>query len=223
MAEALRIQIFWRIALLPGCVSGFYRSHQIFKTEWLRAAINSLDVLIPSPQNESVDSTQNRIDIVKEMWVEEQQKYFTKQIFEKRKTSWIEYFSNPYVMFAYTVAALLSAPFIGFFQQLPFNCTKNPIIKIIIVFVTALYVSYTIYAQKSMKNAEANRYEREIFPFDRTALLLSKNLTTDAKEDIKIKQEILRQLGEEALAGNSDWLLSADKRSLPLHNIKLDK
>ena len=223
MAEALRIQIFWRIALLPSCVSGFYRSHQIFKTEWLRAAINSIDVLIPSPQNESVDSTQNRIDIIKEMWIEEQQRFLAKRIFEKRKTSWIDLITHPYVMITYTVLALFFAPFIGFFHQLAFNWTGNSIIKSIIVFVTALYVSYTIYAQKSMNIAEANRYERELFPFDRAALLLSKNLTTDSKEEIKIKQDVLRQLGEEALAGNSDWLLSAEKRSLTLRNIKIDK
>lgn len=223
MAEALRVQIFWRIALLSGCVSAYYRSHQIFKTEWLRAAINSLDVLIPSPQKESVDSTRNRIDFVKERWVEEQQNYLTNQIIKNRQTSFFDKIFKPEALFIYTVATLISVPFIGFIQHSPIGFTGSPLVKGIVVFVTALYAAYTIYAQKPIKIAEANRYEREIFPFDRAALLLSKDLTTAPEEEVKIKQDVLRQLGEEALAGNSDWLLSADKRSLSLHNIKLDK
>ena len=235
IAEALRIQIFWRIALLRGCISGFYRSHQIFKTEWIRATINSLDVLIPAPQEESLESSCKRIDFVKEMWIKGQQKYFTDNILKKRKTSWIDKFSNPIPLFILTLLALGSAPFwnqmqqstLGWAGSSPFWHHAFIVVRVIIAIAVAVYVGLTISAQKPIQEAEANRYERELFPFDRAMLLLSQNTSgnlqdeIEQKEEFNQKQDILRQLGEEALAGNSDWLLSVVKRELSFRNIKL--
>ena len=229
IAEALRIQIFWRIALLPGCISGFYRSHQIFKTEWVRASINSLDVLIPSPPKESLDSSCKRIDFVKEMWIKEQQEFFTNRILQKRKTSWIDRISNPKAIFILTLIALGTAPFwnqmqrstLGWTGSSPFWHYAFIVVRVIIAIAVALYVCFTIITQKPIHEAEANRYERELFPFDRAMLLLSQNSSGNQQDDIKQKQEILRQLGEEALAGNSDWLLSVVKRELSFRNVKL--
>lgn len=236
IAEALRIQIFWRIALLRGCVSGFYRSHQIFKTEWIRAAINSLDVLIPAPQEESLESSCKRIDFVKEKWIKGQQKFFTDRILKKRQTSWIDRFSNPIPLFLLTLLALGTAPFwnqmqqstLGWAGSSPFWHYVFIVARVIIAIAVAAYVCLTIIAQKPIQEAEANRYERELFPFDRAMLLLSNNSSgnlqdeIEQKKEIKQKQEILRQLGEEALAGNSDWLLSVVKRELSFRNVKLD-
>lgn len=231
IAEALRIQIFWRIASMSGCVSGYYRSHQIYKTEWLRAAINSLDVLIESPQEESNDVRLDRIDFVKNIWIKEQQEFFTTKITQKRKKTRIDYFTHPYAMIAFSVMILALAPFFDFLQESIVRYCNGSICclavyclcHILITVLIAMYISFSIKTQTPIEKEEANRYEREIFPFDRAMLLLSKNLTANPAEEIEVKQNILRQLGEEALAGNSDWLLSVDKRSLTMNNVKLDK
>ncbi len=85
VAEALRIQIFWRIAGIRHCVSGYYRSHQIPETEWIRAAVNSLDVFMNPPEDSGFEaSTLERINFVKNKWVSGQRNYFPKKINERK-------------------------------------------------------------------------------------------------------------------------------------------
>ena len=237
IAEALRVQIFWRIAAMSGCVSGFYRSHQIFKTEWLRAAVNSLDVLIPSPKADSSDAQYERIEFVKEKWVKKQQDFYTDRIAQRRKSTRLDKYL-PRILIVITIIPLIPAFLWNTIHQLLFsNCLESQssffiyVILISVAFIAAYCKAKSIKAQKDIKKFEAERYEREVFPFDRAELLLLKNLATapneeeninQKEEDIKFKQNILRQLGEETLAGNSDWLLSVTKRSLSFKNVKFD-
>lgn len=230
IAEAFRIQIFWRIASISGCVSGFYRSHQSFKTEWLRAALNSIDVLVPSPKNSSNPSWQARLDFVKKIWILGQQQFFTNRILNKRKKVWTDYIANPYFLIIATFIALSFVPFFDYFQRWIFNLCKDSSIALGVISLfycaVALFSAWIVYrsinAQEHMKIMEANRYEREIFPFDRATLLLENNFTNNSYIDTAVKKSILCQLGEEALAENSDWLLSVENRSLAFRNMRLN-
>ena len=77
IAEALRIQLFWRIAGMSDCVSGYYRSHQLPKTDWLRAAINGLDVLFAAPEDVNFNKTPSeRLTFVREVWINGQLQFF---------------------------------------------------------------------------------------------------------------------------------------------------
>ena len=86
VAEALRVQIFWRIAEMRNCVSGHYRTHQLHETDWLRTAINGLDVLFDSPKKENFDKTRKeRLLFVHNLWIKAQLKYFQKKLAEGEK------------------------------------------------------------------------------------------------------------------------------------------
>lgn len=88
VAEALRVQVFWRIAEIDGCVSGHYRTHQLPETEWLRAAINGLDVLLEAPDPKNFDKSRTeRLAFVREVWINGQLKFFKKRLDAGEKES----------------------------------------------------------------------------------------------------------------------------------------
>lgn len=81
VAEALRVQIFWRIADMNDCVSGYYRTHQLPETEWLRAAINGLDVLMEKPDEMNFQKSRaERLAFVHDVWINGQLKFFQNRL-----------------------------------------------------------------------------------------------------------------------------------------------
>ena len=107
VAEALRVQIFWRIAGIRDCVSGYYRSHQIPETEWIRAAVNGLDVFLDRPKKSDFKASRlERIDFVKNSWVSGQRDYFSNTINKRKKAQKgaPAFWTHRYVM--YFLAAL---------------------------------------------------------------------------------------------------------------------
>lgn len=81
VAEALRVQFFWRIAGVEKCVSRYYPSYQSSKTDWVRTGLNGLDVLFRTN-----DKLQD-FNKVKQYWVEAQKEYFSKTPKRRRDSS----------------------------------------------------------------------------------------------------------------------------------------
>lgn len=240
VAEALRIQIFWRIAGMNDCVSGYYRSHQIPETEWIRAAVNGLDVFLPEPketapgepkETDSGDSPVNRIHFVKDTWILGQRNYFisgrNKRINNLKKAN---FFTHPAMLVGLAILFFglqLKGDIIRFFYSPSLNqsnlaITIFVVIGIVLSFITGLVVKYTMELKFKRYKAEAKRFEQVLFPFDR-ALLLLNSLENDAKQHvvneetiINKQQMILRQLGSEAISENINWLLTVGEQDLTL-------
>ena len=86
LAEALRIQIFWRIAGVSDVVSTFYRSYQNNDLEWLRSALNCFSLIFPLfPQN-TIDVSK-RVEFIQKHWIEDQYKYFEKGVKRRKNIS----------------------------------------------------------------------------------------------------------------------------------------
>lgn len=76
LAESLRIQIYWRIGGLDTSVPGNFRSHQIETLDWLRIALNSLDVTV-LPSHHIADKSL-LIRMVDKIWIEVDKKFVFK-------------------------------------------------------------------------------------------------------------------------------------------------
>lgn len=68
LADSLEVQIYWRLAGLKQLVSDNFRSHQIPELDWLRIALNGLDVSIPA--SKPVDNPKHCINVIDKIWVE---------------------------------------------------------------------------------------------------------------------------------------------------------
>ena len=139
VAEALRVQIFWRIAGIPDCVSGYYRSHQIPETEWIRAAVNGLDVFLNPPVNSDFSaSREERINFVKNVWVSGQRDYFSKTINKKKNEQKgpAAFWAHPYMKWFFAV--------LFFYLQLKGDISKFAFSVLHNIVVGAIHVSVLV-------------------------------------------------------------------------------
>ena len=223
LAEALRIQIFWRIAGMNDCVSDYYRSHQIQETEWIRAAINSLDVFLNASETSGfIASQEERIRFTIHNWVEGQRNYFAAKANKKKEEQkgFVSFFTHPYMLL---ILALIffCLPLKGDFIKLlyTFNPDRKPVdlclhifvvTGLLLTIVTVITILCTMHLKFKRSKAEAKRFEQILFPFDRATLLLKSNRSIDEQ------QLILRQLGTEAISENVSWLLTVGEQDLNL-------
>ena len=214
VAEALRVQIFWRIAGMSACVSGFYRTHQLPETDWLRTAINGLDVLLAAPENQNFKKTpEERLTFVRDVWVNGQLKFFQSRIIKGAKA--YTHSSSEIFWFSLWFVLIVIFPFIPTWMEF-FHVQYALTAEIVQVIYGLFLASIPIYGfmlfWKTIKQpqSELNRYKQMLFPYDRAILLL------ESKPEIKEQQTILRQLGTEAISENASWLLSMGERELAL-------
>ena len=229
LAEALRIQIYWRIAGMSDCVSAYYRSHQIQETEWIRAAINSIDVFLDKPSDSGFKAKpEERLNFSIEKWVKGQRDYYTnkKNVKKDEQNGFDSLFTHQVILYilalSYFCIPLKGDIFnlsIAFFSK-HFNiCFPQPCPITLWVFcgfsalVTVLTIFYVVCNMRlkfKRSKAEAKRFEQILFPFDRATLLLNTEKEPDQQK------MILRQLGTEAISENVNWLLTVGEQDLTL-------
>ena len=220
IAEALRIQIYWRIAGIGDCVSGYYRSHQIPETEWIRAAVYGLDVFLSNPSDSDfLASPTERIQFVKQNWVLGQRKYFSDKSTKKKneQKGFRYYFTHQYMLLALAGLFFCLPIKSEFIKRCYSSCNQSDsaiMFFVIVGLAVSLITSLVIYCTMSLKfkraKQEAKRFEQILFPFDRAALLL--NIPRSDEE----QKMILRQLGTEAVSENVNWLLTVGEQDLNL-------
>ena len=223
LAEALRIQIFWRIAGMSDCVSGYYRSHQIPETEWIRAAINGLDVFLASPDAADFSASQEeRIRFTINNWVEGQRSYYSSKANKRNREQKgiASFFFHPYFL-TFLIILYFFRPFkFDLFRYLT-SLNPGPIVHdiwlhlyvalhLLMFTVTLTTIMCAMYLKFNRTKIEAKRFKQILFPFDRAAILL------DAPRDSDEQQLILRQLGTEAISENVSWLLTVGEQDLTL-------
>lgn len=214
VAEALRVQIFWRIAGMSDCVSGYYRTHQLPETDWLRSVINGLDVLFAKPEDKNFKKTlPERLKFVLDVWINGQLRFFQNRL-AKGEPAYIPSNFDKSLMYLW-LASIVMFPFIPTWMELFYSYSAFGA-EFAIVIYRLLLVSFPIYGLRlvwkriKQPQSELVRYKQMLFPYDRAILLLT--LENETKET----HVILRQLGTEAIAENASWLLSVGERKLNL-------
>ncbi len=273
LAEALRVQIFWRIAGMSHAVSGYYRSHQVNDLSWLRCALNGIDVLLSSPHSVS-ENLHSRIDYVQECWMNKEsggQIPYFKGAIQKRREPWgkkkdtnndlkdkvktherktlkqkFKLFMDWIFLTLYYIAEkkyikipllglftilLVSQPVMDNFTETIFrigNETDDALCLIVAFgiscsFLTSLIFVALLYVQLMRFEQEAARYERMLYPYTRASILLDRKKKTlpsavgeERNKILEDCQDILCNLGTEALSENAEWLLSVGERELTL-------
>ena len=214
IAEALRIQLFWRIAGMSDCVSGYYRSHQLPKTDWLRAAINGLDVLFAAPEDVNFNKTPSeRLTFVREVWINGQLQFFQDRL-AKGEPTYTNSRTEIWLIAVWLVSIVLF-PFIPTWMEfLHARCALiTECFQIAYGFLLIslpIYGLYIFWNTIKQPQSELNRYKQMLFPFDRAILLLK------SEQESKEPDVVFRQLGTEAIAENASWYLSMEERKLTL-------
>lgn len=203
LAEALRVQVFWRLSGVSANVAEHYL--QLVKTEvgWVREALRSMSLatsLAPSSKN-------NLPDVAEKFWIDSQTRYFVgpnPQVIEgkaqqcKALQQRFDFASNV----ALTVGAcLVGTAIIASIYPLPVGIKATAFAYSTSLFLVAAVIKGYVSAMGF--GEQASGYEK--------AGAVFRNAQRLFKLDPSNRLECLLALGKYALAENADWLIQRRK------------
>jgi hypothetical protein len=201
LAEALRVQFFWMAAGLRDLAAEQYLPKQAGEMVWIRDAMSECGlydgVLERSPHHLDDLATRSRLA---HTWVKSQSNFFLKtgNRHERKKKA--------LTLFASLAAGLgLIAPLVGLREQYE---AWSHTVAAIALWWSALAWNYI---ERRGFDQEARQYARMYSLFHDADERLKK---VEKEKDFKVSEEIVRELGREALAENGDWLLMHRERKL---------
>ena len=230
LAEGLRVHLFWRLARLKEEVPDHYLRRQRGELDWIRQAIRVWTIPTkmeaPTDHPDPVAKHPERLQIVLDRWVSDQAAYFRKA---GRRDHWRSMVLR-YVEYGFFIAGLILA-FIKVLLPLlePIlagvsmtrdhtgtdNVHKSSLEPILPIMSMSLVVGALlhIYAKVLSLAEHAKQYGRmsEIFSLAEDSLqgLLKAG-------DLEGAHKLIKDLGQEALAENGDWVLLHRERPLEM-------
>lgn len=209
LAEALRVQIFWRVAGMTNDVRVGYWTHQIKELDWLRFTVKSASA--------SVDSESGVPDyrIVCERWVADQQAFLEKKIatFQEKERFW----GTLGQCFALVSLFGIVIRVIDDNWVQPAQCLTT------IALAAASFLAFSCFTWNRLKayGSQRKRYVKlsPIYRYVEETLATLEAKTEEKDADVaainRDRQNLLRYLGATALSENADWFLAKRKLELP--------
>ena len=210
LAEACRVQYFWKIAGIRDCASDFYLREQRDELEWIRQAVQTTE-LGPSSGPENHDAA--KLKFVRDAWIDDQLRYFAghegkpggKAAFNRDKDKFWSGLTRGLFLSGVGVT-LLTALFHGLFVD-PAAETSGWIVQGMILVYGLIFAASGVSKVHHETRAfaeNANRYQRMALGYQLARIRIDSVLGAG---DLPLARSAIRAIGIEALAENSDWLL----------------
>jgi hypothetical protein len=225
LAEGLRVQFFWRLAGVPDTVATHYLRKQRSELDWIRNSIRVANLLCDaqSGQGASLSSGSvppDRYRWILKRWVEDQGSYFTRATARDHGKAqgherWVRRFFGTGIGLA---LGLLMLQLLLLPQLLPPPdrawIDTTPLMNLLIVLMglaLVLAVLWEGYSDKMAYAEQVKQYQRTSHVFWLASQRLKDCLEQEKAQDAL---RVIRELGEEALAENGDWVLLHRARPL---------
>jgi hypothetical protein len=224
LAEALRIQFFWRVAGLRDAVVDHYLRKQRGELEWIRNALRAWDA--ESMRNHSREEPgpppATRLAFVAKNWVAEQRNYYAKRarrehaLLESEEHK-VDLLVKASVGVAMLLGVVLTVPLFVHVHALEaiMHAVENPLTHgLIMLAIVTLAVTAGLrhgYDEQMAYSEHAKQFGRMSGLFDSAERHLA-NLLKSAEHHQAA--ELLKEVGEEALEENGDWVLLHRERPL---------
>jgi len=224
LAEALRIQFFWRIAGVGEPVVDYYLRKQHSALEWIRSALKSCDVLTSAAGSMAVGiemSHAERMGLIT-AWIKDQRRYFASKARsegetlekERRTVLWLLRTSGG---LAAVLAFVLAIPFISTvvpWVQLRALTLGHVPYEALMIIVPLLAVGAGLLATYGRLLARAEhvrQFTRMSELFAAGERELERQLASGPQAEATT---LVRELGIEALDENGDWLILHRERPI---------
>ncbi len=210
LAEGLRVQIFWHLSGLTDSVADHYLRKQRGELTWIRQAIRAINIY------DWVENQEN-IEVVYWHWIRNQSPWFSERALKnqqiaKKLSGWIK---KLFTLGLILIIALLVGHVIAVIS--PTSLLHNLLI-LLIAFFPATGALLHHYVEKMAFEEQAKQYERMAALFAKADEEVKKLLNAPDQNDATQQkaEEVLFELGKEALEENGDWVLLHRKRQLEL-------
>lgn len=227
LAEGLRIQFFWALASLPDRVCDSYLHKFKGEFTWVREGIKNLSLRLMDVPRKGMTAGDSlaKLQILKDCWIDDQRKYFTKKVIEKetqlhRQERFTKMFFILAMLLVFSLLLFKVFVFIrtgGTASLFDMSELKNW--EYYYFVLASIKLSLAVgavragYVEKRAFSEELRQYGRMAELFARASLLMSHCLSTC---DYKRAQRLVIELGQEALAENGDWLVLHRSRPLEM-------
>jgi uncharacterized membrane protein len=224
LAEALRIQFFWQVAGVSEKVVDHYLRKQRGALEWIRNALRAWDA--ESLAYEAVEAaapvSTAQLAYVGQHWVSEQRNYYASKAKREQATleaeeRRIERLVRISVAMAFLLAVVLTVPLLFPIHALEAvkHLVEDPWIHgFVMIAIVTLAVTAGLrhgYNQQMARSEHAKQFGRMAELFD----VAEQHLTRQLKDGAIVEASgLLKELGEEALEENGDWVLLHRERPL---------
>ena len=207
LAEGLRVQLFWRLAGLNDSVTGSYLRKQSDELEWIRSALRTT-ALIPA------DRRNSDLGLVYERWIKDQEDYFVRCAHRQhRRVEQFERLAN----WLYGTGLVVSIFTIGLWDRIEHAHGLHHVLIVVMGFAPVMAALWISYADKTGLQAQSKQYKRFAVIFARARRIFD---TLRAEAQISVGgdavEELLRELGKEALIENGDWVLLHRERPIDI-------
>ena len=223
LAEALRVQFFWRVAGISDNAVDHYLRKQRGALDWIRNALRACDIQAQGqPNTQSTTTSAGGLAVAAQRWVAEQQEYYGARA--RREQVKLEKFERTVRLLALLSVGL--ALLLTLFLTAPL-VIRSEVLEAVRHAIEAPWIHGTImlsivgfgvtagllhgYNQQMARAEHTRQFTRmtELFWNARQSLaaLLQSGDHTQARE-------LLKELGEEALEENGDWVLLHRDRPL---------
>ena len=215
MAEAMRVEFFWKLAGLPLTAADHYLRNLRSEVDWIRAAIRAWEISSGyySPAVSTSETSPSHLDWCQEYWVKNQEDYFLKKAKENHKSHKI---AEGLTKWAFRLGIGFSVALLGY--QLATQHPSHPLIVAMVLssLVAALLHHAETTAGYSML-ARSYEWMHGLYSLARNQL---DDLMTDPAANRSQAQSLIKELGREALAENGYWLLYHRERPPRLPHVE---
>jgi len=205
LAEGLRVQIFWRIAGLRDSVADHYLRKQRSELDWIRNAIRAGRILVATGEDARIPKLSSgkmgeRLRLVLRNWVTDQAKYFQRAALGPDK-------ANHRMKILGHALYLVSLALAFLKVRYHFSDMLTTVMPLIL----AIAALAGVYAKIMAFSEHAKRYRWMNMLYENARCSLNRLIEAGRYAEA---QNLLRELGREALIENSDWVLLHRDRPL---------
>ena len=221
LAEACRVQYFWKILDLPHSVFNFYLRAQRDELEWIRQAVQTTEL---GPATDSSVSMVEKLKFVRNAWVDDQLRYFAggpnkpgkAEFNRKADLKWTQW--GTWLFGTGIALTFATAVFHTFFANL-----DNPVHDLLLHWLMfGFSIAFAasgltkVYREIKAFSEHATLYDRMQLALQLTLHKLDQAIASNNTEQAL---EIIKELGMEALAENGNWLLMHRERPVLVRGI----
>lgn len=221
LAEACRVQHFWKLAGIERCAAAGFLRGQRDELEWLRQALYTTQLVSGCAVYKPEGNAKNRAQHVTKHWVDDQKKYFTgvaqegktgKAELNQQKSAKWSALSRRFFVLAIVIMLTMAALHTYFLFANPAHSALTKLPYMVVAYSLALAAGGLAigYSENQGHSENARRYRRmglAMYIAGEKLHALQADSASSHKFSEIDTQEIFKALGHEALAENSDWLI----------------
>jgi hypothetical protein len=205
MAEALRVQLFWRLAGIKDSVADHYMAHQVGDLGWICKALYAISLPLAPPQKSDFAA-------VREHWVKDQLVFFRKSVKKNAKSSRFWNSAGFAALMVSLAWVLIRIPSHNIYAHYTPEAFQVPLAIFYVLLAGTSVMAFVLFGYDHFRGFSENaKRQLAMIPLcEMTMRVLSRPISDESA------RQVVLHLGREALAENGYWLVMHHQQELDL-------